>query len=78
MALTVIYTWLYISSTWVSGVPRGRAYTEHESFPDLVGMGMDMGEWHHYLKSPMIGNSLVVQWLGLCTFTAEVQCLSGN
>ena len=34
-----------------------------------------MGEWHHYLKSPILGNSLVVQWLGLCTFTAEVHCL---
>ena len=59
----------------MSDVPRGRAYTERGNSPDLVGMGMDMGEWHHYLKSPILGNSLVVQWLGLCTFTAEVHCL---
>ena len=29
-------------------------------------------DWFPYKKGTFLGNSLAVQWLGLCAFTAEV------
>ena len=51
-------------ANWTRKIP-GAKQTYHYIFEIKTG-------WKWGTKTPVFGNSLAVQWLGLCTFTAEV------